>query len=181
MPVFELKPWEGNIELEVCGAHFCFELRDKEHSVYASYEEFGERGGIAVEVNLQKREGYREYVRRFIELDLPGVSLDSPNETNGDFYTMYKSTIMLYKERKKVSLHTSWESGGINASFLLMMLRRSVDVTLRATYGPHRLHYDADATTKKAEEATERLVRNAIGLYALFKEYIRGGKPDQGG
>ena len=54
-----------------------------------------------------------------------------------------------------------------------MMLKRSVDVMLRIMYGPYRLYYDADATTKNMEEAAERLVRNAIGLYALFKEYVK--------
>ena len=173
MPVFELKPWEGDIELELCGAQFCFELKDKEHRVHAYYEEFGEKGSITLDVNLQKLNGYKEYVKKFIEFDLPSIPLDAPNEINGDFYIAYKSAVMLHKERKKVSIHTSWESDGITVSFLLMMLRRSVDVTFRATYGPHKLHYDADATTKKVEEAAERLVRNAVGLYALFKEYVK--------
>jgi hypothetical protein len=173
MPAFELKPWGDNIEFEVCGAQFCFELRDKEHSVYAYYEESGEKGNMALEVNLQKLDGYKEYVKKFIEFDLPSVPLDAPNELNGDFYIAYKSAVMLHKEKKKVSIHTHWESNDITVSFTIMMLKRTVDVMLRVMYGPYRLYYDADVTTKNMEEATERLVRNAVGLYLLFKEYIK--------
>jgi hypothetical protein len=54
-----------------------------------------------------------------------------------------------------------------------MMLKRTVDVMLRIMYGPYRLYYDADVTTKNTEEAAERLVRNAVGLYLLFKEYVK--------
>jgi hypothetical protein len=173
MPAFELKPWGDNIEFEVCGAQFCFELRDKEHSVYAYYEEFGEKGSVALEVNLQKLDGYKEYVKKFIEFDLPSVALNAPDELNGDFYIAYKSAVMLHKEKKKVSIHTHWESNDITVSFTIMMLKRSVDVMLRVMYGPYRLYYDADVTTKNMEEAAERLVRNAVGLYALFKEYVK--------
>jgi len=173
VPVFELKPWEGGIEFEVCGAQFCFELRDKERSVYVYYEEFGEKGSIALDVNLQKLDGYKEYVKKFIEFDLPSIPLDAPNEINGDFYIAYKSAVMLYKERKKVSIHTNWESNDITVSFTIMMLKRSVDVMLRIMYGPYRLYYDAYTVTKNMEEAAERLVRNAVGLYALFKEYVK--------
>jgi len=180
VPVFELKPWETGTEAELCGAQFCFELRDKEHSVYAYYEESGEKGSIALEVNLQKLDGYKEYVKKFIEFDLPGVSLSAPDELNGDFYIAYKSAVMLYKEKKKVSIHTNWESNDITVSFTIMMLKRSVDVMLRIMYGPYRLYYDAYTVTKNMEEAAERLVRNAIGLFLLFREYVRGGKPDQG-
>jgi hypothetical protein len=173
MPAFELKPWGDNIEFEVCGAQFCFELRDKEHSVYAYYEESGEKGNMALEVNLQKLDGYKEYVKKFIEFDLPSVPLDAPNELNGDFYIAYKSAVMLHKEKKKVSIHTHWESNDITVSFTIMMLKRTVDVMLRIMYGPYRLYYDADVTTKNTEEAVERLVRNAVGLYLLFKEYVK--------
>jgi len=173
MPAFELKPWEAGTEAELCGAQFCFELRDKEHSVYAYYEEFGEKGSVALEVNLQKLDGYKEYVKKFIEFDLPSVALNAPNEKNAEFYTAYKSALDLYKEKKKVSIHTNWENNGITVSFTIMMLKRTVDVMLRVMYGPYRLYYDADVTTKNMEEATERLVRNAVGLYLLFKEYIK--------
>jgi hypothetical protein len=148
-------------------------LRDKEHSVYAYYEEFGEKGNMALEVNLQKLDGYKEYVKKFIEFDLPSVPLDAPNELNGDFYIAYKSAVMLHKEKKKVSIHTNWESNDITVSFTIMMLKRTVDVMLRVMYGPYRLYYDADVTTKNMEEAAERLVRNAVGLYLLFKEYVK--------
>jgi len=173
VPVFELKPWGDNIEFEVCGAQFCFELKDKEHRVYAYYEESGEKGSMALEVSLQKLDGYKEYVKKFIEFDLPSVALNAPDELNGDFYIAYKSAVMLHKEKKKVSIHTHWESNDITVSFTIMMLKRSVDVMLRVMYGPYRLYYDADVTTKNMEEAAERLVRNAVGLYALFKEYVK--------
>ena len=173
MPVFELKPWGDNIEFEVCGAQFCFELKDKEHRVYAYYEESGEKGSMALEVSLQKLDGYKEYVKKFIEFDLPSVALNAPDELNGDFYIAYKSAVMLHKEKKKVSIHTHWESNDITVSFTIMMLKRTVDVMLRVMYGPYRLYYDADVTTKNMEEAAERLVRNAVGLYLLFKEYIK--------
>jgi len=180
MPVFNLEPWEGDIELELCGGQFCFELRDKEHSVYAYYEESGEKGSMALEVSLQKLDGYKEYVKKFIEFDLPSVPLDAPNELNGDFYVAYKSAITLHKEKKKVSIHTHWESDGITVSFTIMMLKRSVDVMLRVMYGPHRLHYDAYTVTKNMEKATEQLVRNAVGLYLLFKEYVlQKGEPNK--
>jgi len=180
VPVFELKPWEGDIELELCGSQFCFELKDKEHRVHAYYEESGEKGSIALDVNLQKKENYKEYVKKFIEFDLPGVSLSAPDELNSDFYIAYKSAVMLYKEKKKVSIHTNWENNDIIVSFTIMMLKRSVDVMLRIMYGPYRLYYDAYTVTKNMEEAAERLVRNAVGLFLLFREYVRGGKPDQG-
>ena len=99
--LFRSKPWETGTEAELCGAQFCFELRDKEHSVYAYYEESGEKGSMALEVSLQKLDDYKEYVKKFIEFDLPSIPLDAPNELNGDFYIAYKSAVMLHKERKR--------------------------------------------------------------------------------
>jgi hypothetical protein len=57
-----------------------------------------------------------------------------------------------------------------------MISKRSVDIMLRIIYGPYRLYFDADVTTKKAAEAVERLVKNAAGLYLLFKEYVLPSK-----
>ena len=180
MPVFELKPWEGDIELEVCGTQFCFELKDREHRVHIYYEEYNDKKGEALMVDLQKKEDYKEYVKKFIEFDLPSIPMDGPNEKNAEFYTAYKSALDLYKEKKKVSIHTNWENNDIIVSFTIMMLKRSVDVMLRVMYGPYRLYYDADVTTKNMEEAAERLVKNAVGLFLLFREYVKAGKPDQG-
>jgi len=173
MAIFELKPWEGNIELELCSARYCFELRDREHYVHAYYEEYGDKGSIALDIDLQKKEGYKEYVKKFIEFDLPNVLLDAPNDLNGEFYTAYKSAIVLYREKKKASINTNWEDDGISISFTIMVLKRSVNIMLRAIYGPYHLYFDSDATTKKVEEEAERLVRDAIGMYLLFKEYVK--------
>ncbi|ADJ54230.1 hypothetical protein HAV1_gp07 [Hyperthermophilic Archaeal Virus 1] len=173
MPIFELKPWEGEIELEICGSLFCVELRDKGDLVRLYYEEYNDKRGEALMLVLVKKEGYKEYVEKFAEFDLPEVPIDSPNEKNAEFYTTYKSALDLYNEGKRTSLYTKWEEGGMTISLSIMMFKRVVDVDLDVFYSPYRLHYNFNAESKRPQVLLAHRIQDVIGLYTLFEEYVR--------
>jgi hypothetical protein len=173
MHTFELKPWEGEIELELCGSLFCVELSDKGDLVHLYYEEYNDKKGEALMVDLVKKEGYKEYVKKFAEFDLPQVSIDSPNEKNAEFYTAYKSALDLYNEGKRTSIFTKWEEGDMAISLSIMMFKKIVDVNLNVFYSPYRLHYNFNAESKRPQVLLAHRIQDAIGLFMLFEEYVR--------
>ena len=176
MPVFKLEPWEGDIELELCGGQFCFELRDRGHRVYVFYHEYGDRGSVTLDADLQKADGYKEYVRRIVELDLPPEPLDKSPQ----FHSIYTSALSLFNSGMDVDVHVRWEDDGIVAIASARLKKKTVATHLRAVYGPYKLYYSFDLDTKEHADDLKQLVKYAAGLYALFREYVRGGKPDQG-
>jgi hypothetical protein len=173
VPVFELKPWGDNIEFEVCGTQFCFELKDREHRVHIYYEEYNDKKGEALMVDLQKKEGYKEYVKKFIEFDLPSISMDGPNEKNAEFYTAYKSALDLYNEGKRASVYTKWEDDDISIALSIMMWKRVIDLDFSLNYGPYRLHYNFNAQSKQPQVLLAHRVEDAVGMWMLFKEYVK--------
>jgi hypothetical protein len=175
MPTFELKPWKEDTELELCGSTFCFELKDKGHRVYAFYHEYGDKGSMTLDVDLQKANGYKDVIRKMAELDLPTMPLDK----NPQFYTIYKTVTELFNEKRDVNLVTKWEDQGVNLSTTVILDKRRVYVLFRAVYGPHRLYYQADTDTKEHDRWLRHFLINAAGLYQLFREYVKGESANQ--
>jgi len=173
MHTFELKPWEGDIELEICGSLFCVELRDKGDLVHLYYEEYNDKNGEALMLDLVKKDGYKDYVKKFIEFDLPKIPIDSPNEKNTEFYTAYKSALDLYNEGKRTSIFTKWEDGDISVALSIMMFGRVVDVDLNITYSPYKLHYNFNAESKRPQVLLAHRIQDVIGLFTLFEEYVK--------
>jgi hypothetical protein len=178
MTVFTLRPWEnnwqGDIELELCGAAFCFELKDKEHRVSAFYHEYGDRGSITLDISFQKANGYKDYIKKMVELDLPPTPLDK----NPQFYTIYKTVMDLFNEKRDVNLATKWEGEGGHINTTVVLDKRRVYVLFKAVEGPHKIYYQADIDTKEHDRWLRHFLINAAGLYLLFKEYAKGGSAD---
>jgi hypothetical protein len=175
MPVFTFKPWQGDIELELCGSTFCFELKDRGHRVHAFYHEYGDRGSVTLDLDLQKADGYKDVIRKMAELDLPSISLDK----NPQFYTIYKTATELFNEKRDVKLATKWEDQGVSLSTTVILDKRRVYVLFRAVWGPHNIYYQADIDTKEHDRWLRHFLINAAGLYLLFREYIKTEEPNR--
>jgi len=179
MPVFTLRPWEdswqGDIELELCGATFCFELKDKGHRVSAFYHEYGDRGSMTLDADLQKADGYRNVIKKMVELDLPPVPLNEGTP----FFSTYETAIKLFKEGKHVNLVTKWKHEEIRVRTTVILDDKHVYTLFRAIYGPHSLYYQADTDTKEHDRWLRHFLINAAGLYQLFREYVKGKPANQ--
>jgi len=173
MLTFMFKPWEGDVELEVCGAQYCFELKDREHRVHLYYEEYNDKKGEALMIDLQKKEDYKEYIKKFVEFDLPSIPMDGPNEKNAEFYTAYKSALDLYNEGKRASVYTKWDDDDISIALSIMMWKRVIDLDFALTYGPYRLHYNFNAQSKQPQVLLAHRVEDVVGMWMLFKEYVK--------
>ena len=169
MPVFTLRPWENDVELELCGATFCFELRDKEHRVSAFYHEYGDRGSLTLDISLQKKEGYKEYVKKMVEFDLPPVLLNESSQ----FFSIYETVVKLFNEKGDVQLTTKWEDGDIHLRMTVILNSRRVYTLFRAVCGPYELYYQSDTDTKEHGKWLKHFLTNTAGLYLLFKEYVK--------
>jgi hypothetical protein len=172
MPVFTFIPWEkdwqGDTELELCGATFCFQLKDKGHRVNVFYHEHGDGGSLALDISLQKKEGYKEYVKKMVELDLPPVPL---NEL--PFFSIYETVMKLFSEKRDVQLTTKWEDGDARLRATVILDSKRVYTLFRAVCGPYELYYQSDVNTKEHDKWLRHFLINAAGLYLLFKEYVK--------
>ena len=175
MPIFELKPWEGDIELELCGTTTCFELKDKGHRIKVFYHEVGDRGSMTLDVDLQKEDGYKDYVKKIVELDLPPVPVDKYPQ----FFSIYKTAKELFDEKKDVNLATKWEDGGGHIGATVILDKKRVYVLFRAVWGPHRIYYQVDTDTKEHDRWLRKFLIEAAGMYQLFKEYVKSGSAGQ--
>jgi hypothetical protein len=173
VPTFKLEPWEGEAEMEVCGATFCIELKDRGHRVRVFYHEYGDRGSFTLDVDLQKKDGYKDYVRRIVELDLPSILLSE----GSPFFSIYETATKLFKEGKHVSLTTKWEQEGVYMATTVILDKKRVYVLFRAEHGPHRLYYQSDIDTKEHDKWFRHFLIEAAGLYMLFREYTKTEKP----
>jgi hypothetical protein len=175
MPTFELKPWKEDTELELCGATFCFELKDKGHRVNVFYHEYGDRGSMTLDVGFQKANGYKDVIRKMVELNLPTMPLDK----NPQFYAIYKTVMELFNEKRDVNLATKWEDEGVNIDTTVILDKRRVYVLFRAVWGPHNIYYQADTDTKEHDRWLRHFLINAAGLYLLFRGYIKTEEPSR--
>jgi hypothetical protein len=169
MPTFKLEPWEGETEMEVCGTTFCIELKDRGHRVSAFYHEYGDRGSITLDIDLQKEDGYKDYIRKMVEFDLPPVPLNE----GSPFFSIYESAVKLFKEGKNVNLTAKWEHEDTRMGVTVTLDRKRVYVLFRAEHGPHRLYYQSDVGTKEHDKLLKRFLIEAAGLYLLLKEYVK--------
>jgi len=175
MPVFELKPWKENMDLELCGATFCFQLRDKEHRIYVFYHEYGDKGSITLDISFQKIEGYKNYVKNIIEFDLPPNAFNE----NSRLWNIYKSVLEMYEDKKEVNINLKWEDEGIMANVTTTLEKDSVYVMLKLINGPHKLFFSASFDDEHPEDVLRRLMKDAAGFYVLFKEYVKNKPADQ--
>jgi hypothetical protein len=169
MPVFKLEPWGEKAEVEMCGTTFCIELKDKEHRINVFYHEHGDRGGLTLDISLQKKEGYKEYVKKMVEFDLPPVPLNE----GSPFFSTYEAAVKLFKEGKHVNLVAKWEHEGVWIGVTVILDNKRVYMLFRAVCGPHKLYYQSDIDTKEHDRWLRHFLINAAGLYLLFREYIK--------
>ena len=168
MPTFKLEPWVEESEMEICGATFCVELKDKGHRVDVFYHEYGDKGSLTLNISLQKKEGYKEYVKKMVELDLPPVPLnESP------FFSIYETVMKLFGEKRDVHLVAKWEDGDARLRATVILDSRRVYTLFRAVCGPYELYYQSDIDTKEHGKWLKHFLTNTAGLYLLFKEYVK--------
>jgi hypothetical protein len=175
MVTFSFEPWKNDTKMELCGNTFCFELRDREHYVHVHYREADSGATTTLDISLQKRAGYEEYIKKMLEFEGLGVML----EDNPQLYLFYKNAMDLYNSGGFVDLFASWEDGGIKMGVKVILYKDRVYMFFRAIMGPHRLFYQADKHTGEHGKWLQHYLKNAVGLYRLFKEYILAPEPQE--
>jgi hypothetical protein len=169
MPAFKLEPWGEEAEVEMCGATYCIELKDKGQRINVFYREYSDREGRTLDISLQKKEGYKEYVKKMVEFDLPPVPLNG----GSPFLSTYEAVVKLFKEGKHVNLVTKWEHEGVWIGMTVILDNKRVYTLFKAAYGPYTLCYQSDIDTTEHDRWLRHFLTNAAGLYLLFREYIK--------
>jgi hypothetical protein len=168
MVTFSFEPWKAGTRIELCSDMFCFELKDKEHHIHVYYREVGNDATVTLDIGLQKKAGYEECVKKMLALEGVGVRL----EDNPRLYLFYKNALDLHNSGGFVDLLTSWEDEEIKMDVKVILYKDRVYMLFRAVVGPYRLFYQADKYTKEHDKWLLHFLRNAVGLYKLFKQYV---------
>ena len=169
MPTFKIDPWPEEGEVELCGSTCCFQLRDKNHQIYVRYYESDGTKNVALDVSLQKAEGYKELVKKMLNFVLPPKRLEKYLQFN----KIYQSAVALSKTRKNVSISGDWEDEDIKVHLGILLSEKSAVVNLRADSLLHSLYYGTSIDTEWREDALRHMAAEAAGLYELFREYVK--------
>jgi hypothetical protein len=167
MVSFNFEPWKDNVKLELCSDVYCFELKDKEHRIHVYLREFNDKASLTLDIGLQKKGGYEKYIKKMLEFNILGVQLeDYPR-----LYLFYKNAMDLFNSGGFVDMFTSWEDEELKIDVKTILYKKRVYMFFRAMKGPHRIFYQADIDTEEHDKWLNHFLRNAVGLYKLFKEY----------
>ncbi len=158
---------EEEVSIESCRDTFCFEIREKFHWVYVYLSELNARGGLVLNVHLQREEGYKKYIKKMFTFELPQNKL----EEYPRFYGIYKLVLDMFSGSKTAKVYAKWEEEGINTDITVVVKNRIVDATVVFLFGPNRLYYHIDSNTDRITDELRKVMINTVGLYTLFREY----------
>jgi hypothetical protein len=184
MPTLNVEVGEnGVVEISTCIAHGCVEYYEGEKWIKFRYNEEIKRDDNDVEVikdfNLMKRQGYKEYVDKFIEGTVVRVDEGNLHDSIKEIYSVYKSFMDEYsKGRKYIGIKIKGLGfRGIYTTFHMRYEetegKYELIIQLEANKDGEGISYHFNGKEVKdpyAEAAKE--FRRAAGLLMLFAEYI---------
>jgi len=172
----------GTVEMSVCMAHGCVEYYDGEKWIKFRYNENIEREDVDAQIikdfNLMKRQGYKEYVDKFIEGVAVRIDENNLHEAIKDIYSVYKAFMEEYsKGRRYIGMKTK----GLGYKGIYIMYRMRYEETegkykmliqLEANKDGEGLYYQFDAEVKEPYIKIPEEFRRVASLLILFAEYI---------
>jgi hypothetical protein len=183
MPSLNIETGEnGRIEVSVCMAHGCLEYYEGEKWIKFRYNEEINRDDVDAEIikdfNIAKRQGYREYIDKFIEG--VGVKIDENNlhDAIKEIYNVYKSFMDEYaKGRRYIGMKIKGLGfRGIYTTFHIRYEetegKYELIIQLEANKDGEGISYYFNGKVKDPYEKAAKEFRRAASLLILFAEYI---------
>jgi len=139
--MFEIKiePWDQVREFKITTLGATIELKEEEDFAEYQASEYERWEYVEYKFRIRKREGYREYLRRFIEVDVETLELKNLMGILSNFAEVYQRVLGLYRRGIEADAHLKWRDGGIEVAFGLYAAREGEEPEaksmLKAIYG----------------------------------------------
>ena len=181
------------MEFNVCMTGGCVEYSENEGWVHYQYSEhiIGHEGNpvrdAAVEkkIDLMKRNGYKEFVDRLINDDVPKIDEVDIPENVKDIFDIYKFFIdQCMKPRQYAGAKFKWTMPNLIYIYIRLRCEENNDgpwviVDFEAEKINERLTYYYEANTVDPVGVMKKEVNHVMGLFALFAEYINKPIPEE--
>jgi len=172
---FDIEPWDQIKSFKIATLYASAELKEEDDFVRYEFAEYGRLESIEYKFQLRKRPDYREYLKDFIQLDVDAVDLKDLVGTMSYFREVYQHVASLFRRGISADLAFKWHDKDIRVSFFLHAARSGegaeVQSELTAEYEAEYVLLRRSEKAENAEDGLERRVKEAAGLYLLFKEY----------
>jgi hypothetical protein len=172
---FDIEPWDQVKSFIITTLYADIKLEEEEDFVRYEFAEFGRLDGVEYKFRLRKRPNYKEYLRDFIQFDVDIIDLKNLVGGMSYFREVYQYVASLYRRGTVADLTFKWCDKDMHVSFGLRAARSEEGAEilsgLTAEYGSEYVKLHHSEKTENAEDELERHVKEAVGLYLLFKEY----------
>jgi hypothetical protein len=172
---FDIEPWDQIKSFRITTLYASMELKEEEDFVRYEFAEFGRLEGAEYKFRLRKRLNYKEYLRDFIQFDVDIIDLKNLVGAMSYFREVHQHVAHLFRRGTVADLTFKWRDKDIHISFGLRAARSEEGAEilsrLTAEYGSEYVTLHHSEKTENAEDELERHVKEAVGLYLLFKEY----------
>ena len=179
MPILVFKQWEkgelDRVDFEICRTTFCFELRDWETRIFVFLSEYCKEGGTVLRAELQKKERYKSYIKKMLEFDFDPNSL----EGSPQFLNIYASALSVFNNKSRVELQTKWRENGIEVDVRLVLKERHIHAAMGLSNQYNSLYYSVMEDTDEYKDRLKAVMKDFAGLYALFRDYVKGGETQE--
>jgi hypothetical protein len=173
--VFDIEPWDQIKSFRITTLYASIELKEEEDFVRYEFAEFGRLEGVECKFRLRKRPNYKEYLRDFIQFDVDAVNLKNLTGVVSYFQEVHQHVAHLFRRGMVADLKFKWRDKDMHVSFGLRAARSGEGAEilsgLTAEYGSEYVMLHHSKKAENAEDELERHVKEAVGLYLLFKEY----------
>jgi hypothetical protein len=178
----EVDNWEQVRNLKISTIQATIELKEEEGFVAYNLSEYGHWEFAEYRFRLKKRQDYKEYVKRFAEVDVDEVDLKRLTGVAAFFREVYQHAVSLFRRGVMADITFKWRDRDILITFSLHAAkgeeRTEVQSRIMAQLGDELVHLIHGEKSVDAEEDLERHTKDAVGLYLLFKEYVlQEGEP----
>jgi len=173
---FQIDPWEQVRFIRINTLFTYIELKEDEEYVSYEHNDFGQYESVKYKFRLKKRPYYKDYLKDFINFDVDIIDLKNLVGTMSYFREIYQYVAQLFRRGAMAGLTFKWHDKDIHVSFSLLVMRGegAIDVQSELTteYGNEYISLLHSEKTEYVDDVLERHVKEAVGLYLLFKEYI---------
>jgi hypothetical protein len=171
----DIEPWDQVKSFRITTLYANIELKEEENFVHYEFVELGRLEGVEYKFRLRKRLNYKEYLKDFIQFDVDIIDLKNLIGALSYFREVHQHVTHLFRRGVVADLMFKWRDKDIRVSFGLHAAKSEegaeVLSELTAEYENEYVMLRHSEKTENAEDELERHVKEAVGLYLLFKEY----------
>ena len=178
----EIDTWDQVKSLKISTIQATIELKEEEGFAVYSLSEYGHWEFAEYKFKVKKRQDYKEYVKRFAEVDVDEVDLKSLTGVAAFFREVYQHAVSLFRRGAAVDITFKWWDRDILTAFSLYAVKdkegAEIQSRITAQFGDEYVNLIHGEKSGDVEGDLERHAKDAVGLFLLFKEYVlQEGEP----